>query len=233
MSCFVCLKPRNVWLIVINRKKCRNDSIFNFPLRSWVPLGRTQWRITSPVQSPALPGPRPAPHPWTPTMSKFLIYIYLSKTGCLCVFSSSALLFWCILQEMERLYVFAQNAIVVSFFLFLYSNTCAMPLIFIWGRIKHHENTLTCCLVVQLCFKPWIWSSCQLLEPWTSQKTSWQAPWLTVIDWFMTNKKTYLHLATAGTVTCERIIWTKLFQEKIWAFQVNSSESELFFGASI
>ena len=36
-----------------------------------MPLGKTQWRITSPVQSPTLPGPRPAPCPWTPTMGKF------------------------------------------------------------------------------------------------------------------------------------------------------------------
>lgn len=44
-----------------------------------MPLGKTQWRITSPVQSPALPGPHPAPHPWTPTMSKFPFFIIHRK----------------------------------------------------------------------------------------------------------------------------------------------------------
>lgn len=47
---------------------------FGFLFRSWVPLGKTQWRITSPAQSPALPGPRPAPQPWIPTMSKLLVF---------------------------------------------------------------------------------------------------------------------------------------------------------------
>ena len=55
---------------------------FGVPFRSWVPLGNTQWRITSPVQSPALPGPRPAPDSWTPTMSKCNLVIYL-KMGFL------------------------------------------------------------------------------------------------------------------------------------------------------
>lgn len=58
---------------------CRSDFMFfsGSLLRSWVPLGKTQWIITSPVQSPALPGPRPAPHPRTPTMSKFLMFILI------------------------------------------------------------------------------------------------------------------------------------------------------------
>lgn len=44
--------------------------------RSWVPLGETHWRITSPFRSPAQPGPRPTTVLWTPTMSKLYLSIY-------------------------------------------------------------------------------------------------------------------------------------------------------------
>lgn len=42
-----------------------------------MPLGETKWRITSPVQSPAQPGPLPAPALWTLTMSKLHVWIHL------------------------------------------------------------------------------------------------------------------------------------------------------------
>lgn len=47
-------------------------------LRSWVPLGETHWRITSPFRSPAQSGPRPTTVLWTPTMSKLYFIIFFT-----------------------------------------------------------------------------------------------------------------------------------------------------------